>query len=479
MIERLNNERCGSLLLEGVIAIGIFAIFLGGIGLSLVLGERTTIASGDRMRGVFYAEKQLEAVRQMRATNFSLLTAGLHGLALSDTGWNFSGTGNISNGYRGSVTVTVRDTDWVDVESSVRWNFGASRSGSVVLNTAVTDWRKTVTIGNWQNMTQIGSINDAASSGFRNVTAWGNYAFVSGEYSGGGKGLAIYNITDPTHPIRVNSFFHLSGGSYGAVISGNKLYLATDDPAAEVQVFDVSSPETFTLSNLIASYDLPGSGRARSVIVSGSTIIVGCASDAVEKELYTLSMSTNNVITLQGSLTMTGSVLDLALRSTSLYAATSNNGGELLVVNLADLAHPTFASGVGIDLTDVQDGNSVAASGTGILLGRVNGSTIDELTFFRIGATAVPSSPPGPWTLEIGADVNDVLIIPGSRYAFIASNASSYQLKVVDLQKFALGQDPIVQIFDAPAAIKGLTYDWLHDRLYAVTTRALLVFAPN
>ena len=109
----------GSLLLEAIIAVGIFAIFLGGIGLSLVLGERSTVASGDRTRAVFLAEQQLEAVRQMRLQNFSMLSAGTHGLVQTGTGWSFSGLSALKNGYRSSIVITQHATDWIDVLSTV------------------------------------------------------------------------------------------------------------------------------------------------------------------------------------------------------------------------------------------------------------------------------------------------------------------------------------------------------------------------
>ncbi|MBP9850240.1 MAG: hypothetical protein KBC47_00950, partial [Candidatus Peribacteraceae bacterium] len=141
--------RPGSLLLEAIIAIGIFALFLGGIGLSLILGERSTILSGDRTRATFLAEQQLEAVRQMRSENFSSVTTGDHGLTLNASGWSWSGTLVKNNGYTSWVTVTSKGADWLEVASRVTWDFGNTRSGSILMTTQLTNWQKIATVGNW------------------------------------------------------------------------------------------------------------------------------------------------------------------------------------------------------------------------------------------------------------------------------------------------------------------------------------------
>ena len=63
----IGKRRKGTLLLEAIIAIGIFGLFLGGIGVALVLGEKTTISAGDYAKASYLAEQALESVRQMQA----------------------------------------------------------------------------------------------------------------------------------------------------------------------------------------------------------------------------------------------------------------------------------------------------------------------------------------------------------------------------------------------------------------------------
>lgn len=471
--------RPGSLLLEAIIAIGIFAIFLGGIALSLLVGERSTIVSGDRGRGAFLAEQQLEAVRQMRSTNFDSVTTGAHGVSLVGNSWAFSGTSITTNGYKTKVDVVSKGTDWLEVSSTVTWDFGNTRSGSVVLTSYLTNWRKTATVGNWSAMTRIANLSIGGTPEYQKIAVSGTYAFVTSSRASGGKGLYVFDISNPASPVRIAATFDLGASAYGIVASGNRLYLATDDPLKEVQVYDIASPATLTAGNLLKSYDLAGTGKARSVAVYGANVFIGSLDDAPNHQLTALLMSETGPMTLQSSLSMSGSVLGLMLQDGYAYVANAYNVGELQVVDIFDPTAMTFAPGVGIDLTNTQDATAIGASGTSALIGRLSGAAIDELTLYDIGPAPVPSPPPGPWTLEIGGDVNSLATVYGSKYAFVGGSADAAQLRVLDLVKFALGQAPVVKTYDALATMQGLFYDWQTDRLFGVTSDNLMIFAPG
>lgn len=471
--------RQGSLLLEAIIAIGIFALFLGGIGLSLILGERSTSVSGDRTRAAFLAEQQLEGVRQMRATSFASVTTGTHGLKLDASGWSWSGTLVKNNGYTSWVTVTSKGTDWLEVESNVTWNFGNTRSGSVLMTTQLTDWKKVATVGNWAAMSKIAQSSVSGSPEFQSIVVSGTFAYITGIRDAGDSGLYVYNIANPASPERVASTFDLGASAYGIAAAGNRLYIATDDATKEVQVYDITDPTNLTTANLLNSYDLPGSGQARSIAVYGTNVFVGSLQDAPNDQFTAISMSETGPMTLLSSLNVSGSVLGLALQDGYAYLANGYNVGEFQVVDIFDPENMIFAPGVGIDMTDVQDGSAMATTGTSALIGRVNGGSIDELTLYDIGSSPVPSPPPGPWTLEIGGDVLSLSTVYGSKYAFVGGSANNAQIKVLDLVQFAQGAAPVIKTYDANTTIEGLFYDWQTDRLFAVSTDTLFVFAPG
>ncbi len=473
------QKRSGSLLLEAIISIGIFAIFLGGIGLALVLGERSTTLSGDRTRAAFLAEQQLEAVRQMQAVSYASVTTGDHGLKLNASGWSWSGTLVKNKGYTTWVTVTSKGTDWLEVTSNVKWNFGNTRSGSLALSTQLTNWKKIATVGNWSTMTKIAQSTISGTPDFQSIAINGTFAYITSTQASGGKGLYIYDITNPASPVRVASSFDLGTSAYGITSANNRLYLATADTEKEVQVYDITNPTSLTTANMVNSFDLAGSGKARSIAVYGSNVFVGSLNDPPHHQLTAIQMSESGPMTLLSSLAMSGSVLGVALHNGYAYIANSYNVGEFQVVDIFDAENMNFAPGVGIDMTDTQDGNIMAVSGTSALIGRLNGSTIEELTLYDIGLSPVPSPPPGPWTLETGGDIRAIATIYGSKYAFIGGAMSSNQIRVLDLIKFAQGTAPVVKNYDTAATIRGLVYDWQTDRMFAVSSSSLYVFASG
>lgn len=471
--------RRGSLLLEAIIAIGIFALFLGGIGMTLVLGERTTILAGDRTRAAFLAEQQLEAVRQMRSSDFDSVTTGNHGLTLTASGWSWSGTLVQNNGYTSWVTVTSKGTEWLEVASNIRWNFGNTRSGSILMTTQLTDWKKVASVGNWAAMTEIAQSTLSDTPEFQSIAVSGSFAYVTSTQDSGGKGLYIFDISNPASPVRVASAFDLGASAYGVTVVDNRLYLATDDSTKEVQVFDLTDPANLTVGNLINTFDLPGSGQARSIAVYGNNVFVGSLLDPPNDSLTAISMSETGPMTLLSSLSVSGSVLGLALHDGYAYLANSYNVGEFHVVDIFDPESMTFAPGIGIDMSDVQDGIAMATTGTSALIGRVSGSSIEELVLYDIGYAPVPDPPPGPWSLETGGDVRSITTIFGSQYAFIGGSMGSNQIRVLDLVKFAQGAAPVVKNYDTASTINSLYYDWLTDRLFAISTDTLFVFAPG
>jgi hypothetical protein len=324
-----------------------------------------------------------------------------------------------------------------EVVSKVKWNFGNTRSGSLVQTTQITNWKKVATVGNWAAMTKIASPQLSGTPDFQSIVVSGTYAYITGIRGTGDKGLYIYNVSNPASPVRVASTFDLGSSAYGIAAVDNRLYIATDSATQEVQVYDITDPTNLTNANLINSYDLPGSGKARTIAVYGNNVFVGTLNDPPNNQLYALLMSETGPMTLQSSLAMSGSVLGLALQDGYGYIANSYNVGELQVVDIFDPENITFAPGVGIDLTDVHDGISMATTGTSALIGRVNGGSIDELILYDIALSPVPSPPPGPWTLDIGGDANSIATVFGSKYAFVGSSANNAQVKVLDLVKFA------------------------------------------
>lgn len=472
-------RRDGSLLLEALIAIGIFSMFLAGAGLALLGGEASTVKAGDHARATFLASEQLEILRYVRDDDLQNLSPGVYGVQEDAGTWSIIDEPVQRGGFLTSIDLTAVDDGWLSARSHVSWNFGKNRSGSVLLHTYLTDWQEPRTVGNWSALSTAGTLTLAGTPDLRAVVADDSYAFLGGTTSGGGPGLFIVNVSNPALPVRVASSFNLGAGVYGLAIVGDRLYLATDDPSAEVQVFDIASPSTLALTNIVNSYDLPGSGRARAIAVYGDTVYVGATESPPEPQFYALRMSETGPMTLLDALDVEGGVTGISLLDGYAYLSTTDNAGELKVVDTFDPSDLSYAPDEGVDLSDVYDATLVHAFGTSAVLGRIQGSSIAEFSLYDIASTPVPTPPPGPWTLELAADVHSFAVLPGLPTAFIGSSTTAAQLRVIDLAAMVRGTSSVLTSVNVGAAVLGLWYDVLHDRLLAVTSTTLRIFTPG
>ena len=468
----------GYLLLEALIATGVFAIFIGAISFALFYGQEGALKSGDRVRAVFLTEEALGAVRAIRDKDFADLLPGQHGTCIgADGAWELCGSESVTtDGYTTRLTLEALFADHVRATAETRWDFGMTRTGSVVLMEEFTNWRVEKPIGNWALPSIRGSYVDTTQLLFNAVAVAGDYAFVTSE---NGAGLYVFDLTDPANPTRVAGGFSLGAAGYKLAIDGTTLYVCTATDGAEVQIFDISSPSLLSMDKRIATINLPGSGRARSLAIFGGTLFVGATESGTESELYAYNVSNPLSPQLLDELEDTGSHFDISLHDGYAYVATSMDSLELRVVDVFDPEDLAFASGGGFNLTDVHDARTLSAVGDKVLVGRRSGDVIEELVLLDISRGPVPSSPPGPWYQEISANANGVATEPGERYAFLASDNLSSEFQVIDLQAFALGQSPVIaQSHPNKGGGRAVAYDPLHDRVLFATDKALIIYVP-
>lgn len=472
--------RRGSLLLEAVLSIAVFAIFLAGIGLSLFVGQESTISGADRVRAVFLAEEALEGARHLRDDDFANLTPGTHGITVGSDGlWALTSQPVTTDGYTTTLTLTSHSETWIEATAEVTWDFGRAHSGSVLLSTYLTNWKVVAQSGNWSSLHPIASFSGGTAAHFNHILVQGNYAYVTGDISAGGKGLYVFDISNPASPQQIASSFDLLASGYDMTIQGNHLIIATDSTSSEIQVFDISSPASLTTSHLSGSIDLPGSGLARTIDSFNGVIFTGGNQNLTDNELFSLYLSSTGALSLLGSLNIDANISDINLRDGYAYLATSQDNAELQVADVFDPEVLTFVPGTGLDLTDVYDGKITHTFGTSALIGRMNGTTISELTLYSIADSPLPVTPPGPWTLEVGGDANTLETDPTGTYGFLGSSLSTGELKVLQMSLFSSGGNPVLLTYDAPATITSLAYDWVSDRLFIVTATNLFVFAPG
>lgn len=474
------QARPGSLLLEALLGVVIFSFFLSAVGVSLIIGQEGSINAGDRVRGVLYAQKTIEASRSIRDGSFSSVTAGTHGMTLSPSTWMYAGTGTVAGNYTMKVAVSSLGTGWLQLTGQASWKRGYNRAGSAALVTELTDWRTAGSIGNWGSITLESSYAGAGTPLFTSGVVAGNTLFVAGDASSGGNGLYLLDISNTASPARLASSFNLGYTAYALAVRGKRLYVLTSDPSAEIKAYDITTPSSFSSSSLVTTYNLPGSARGRAMVLDGTTLLVGSTYSAVsgEQELNAFNVTNSGSVVLYGGLDDTGGVNGIAVTGTAAYLATTLDTGELRVADIENPASPVLAAGNGYNLSDrTSDGLSVAVTGTSALIGTQANSGIQEMVLFDTENAGVPVPPPGPWYHEGSGSLVGIGMDPTRCVAFLAAQSGHKALQVVNMRnKNSL---PEVAAYDATALGRGLLYDPVRDRLYLFTSASVYIFKPG
>lgn len=236
------TSRKGFLLMEAMLGVAVFGIFVTVIGGSRLVGQEWTVASGNRVRATFFAEEALNATRTIQGTDFSVLTnpgisdGNPHGLVfnLVTNAWSFVGTESLVDLYTTSVVVVKLGNDWVRVTATTTWIQENGLPGTVTLSTELTDWRKEDYIGDWSSVTLEGSYTVTGSLAplFNRVAIHGNTAYVTSDVSDGGAGLYVFDITSLASPQLVKTI-NLGYEAHDLAVIGGEAIAMNDTGKSE------------------------------------------------------------------------------------------------------------------------------------------------------------------------------------------------------------------------------------------------------
>lgn len=434
------------------------------------------MGGGDRVRAVSMMHEGMEVARAVRDGSFASLTTGQHGYYINASQqWAFTGALVTRTGsYTVSLDISSAGTNWAQVTSLVKWKHGYNRSGSILITGDLTNWRTNTGPGNWSTVALDGSYTAVGSVSYNSAAVSGNYAYVTSETSGGGAGLYVFDISNTASPARVASSFSLGSAGYGVAIKGRTLYVLTNDASSEIQVYDITSPTTLSVGNLITSYNLSGSSLGLSLALRGPTLFVGAQQDATFKELYAFDVRNTGAILPMGNLEISANVNGIALTGTSAFLATSDTAAEMKVVYAQTGTALSFPTNHDYNVTSTEVGRSVFATGTAAILGRQKGS-IQEMMLAL--TTSVPMSAPGPWYHEGSGSLVGISADPAGCYAFLAADSSKKAFQVANLRDTSLPELTTYDSTNGPA--RGIFYDIVRDRAFVLTRGAVLILRPG
>lgn len=446
MKKALSVTNSGFSLVEVVLSGSLFALLLSAFVGALVFGSENTRLGGERVRAAFLAEEGLEAVRSIRDGRFADLRDGVHGLAITSRGWEFSGTEDGTGIFRRQVSIAPVDISTKQVTASVFWPATPGRSGAISMATYLTHWL----LGDWRSPAGEGSANPSGGENGLKIQSQGDYAYLV--RNGGSPDFAVIDVRDPLN-YRLAGSLSLAGAPRNLAISGNYAYVAGAEDSQELQIVDIRDPENLSLAG---SYNAPGIADGSSVAVRGNfTYLVRPVSPTAE--FIVIDVSNPSAPAECRRVELGASANDVAVIGDYAYVASS--GDELQFINIAVPCSAFLESA--LNLPGTSDGLSAAASPTTLLLGRGNGQ------LFAFDISADPTPPTYRGGISAGGAVNDISLGNSGTFAFLAAGNAAAEFQVIDIIDPALPS--LVGSLNLSAALNGAAYDETLDRAFGAS----------
>ncbi|MBI5356235.1 prepilin-type N-terminal cleavage/methylation domain-containing protein [Candidatus Collierbacteria bacterium] len=194
------NLQAGFSLVEVLLAVSVFALIVTGLVGGLIYGQQSTALAGQRARAAVLADEGLEAVRNIRDENYSNLTDGTFGLAISANQWVFSGTSDATDIFTRAVTISAAGANRKLVTSAVTWQQNPQRDGSVTLTTYLSNWAAS---GGGGPPSSCAAYCQSLPAGYTDGTCRQNTQQCSNNseiYESGGDSICVTNFPgDPSH----------------------------------------------------------------------------------------------------------------------------------------------------------------------------------------------------------------------------------------------------------------------------------------
>lgn len=422
-------------LIEVLLALVIFVLFVGGI-FYLAVDVRDQSSQGRlKSEALTYAEEGLEAVRFIRDQDFWDLEDGTYGLLESGGTWSFSGTSDtIDAFYERSIVIdpvyrdvdgNIASTGTLDpltkkVTSAVEWSWRGVVLDSVELTTYYTNWRG----DQWMLTT----CTEFASGTYSNSAA------VAASAPPDDNCVVSLTVSE-----QLGTFYHsVDVGEHAedVAISGNYAFISVEKTAEGLGVVDISDPET---AYLVLHKDVNGKGN--TVLVSGSTLYMGV--DSSSKGLAILDVSTPTSPTISSTVNIGGYGNEMFLVGTTLYTTSESSSTSFRAYNVSNPASPSSLGtfNVGTQTKAVQVSGSYAYIGTA-----------SSSSGFKILNVSNPASITSVSSLNLGASVNSIEI--NGSFAYVGLNTGTNAMKVVNISNPA--SPSVVATLNVGAKIEGM-----------------------
>jgi len=216
---------------------------------------------------------------------------------------------------------------------------------------------------------------------------------------------------------------------------------------------------------LRSSINLSSTADGRGVTVSGNYAYTGTLVSGSGGEFSVINIADPALPVFVRSLEIGADVNAVALSGPYAYLATSDNNRELIIVNIADPANPFIAGSY--NSVGSLDGAAVAVSGTTVALGTRNNTGGTGREVYLLNA-ANPALPTLSASMEVGANVNSLVFLPGG-YIGAATANDAKELMVINTN--VPGNLTEVQSYNTSSGADGLSIAFLNNTHIALCTQ--------
>lgn len=445
----LSQRRDGFTIVEVILAMGLFAIVVGGGVGAAVRAFSANRLGEEESQALFLANEGIEAARAIADRDYFNLVNGTYGLATGEGIWEFSGSSQalgkftrqvvISNVFRDAQGKIVSSGGTLDlftkrVESRVSWNFVPSRTEAIALKTYFTYWLESICEwGDTAELTQVGGLNLTGNINATDieVAEEGEVGYVTGE--GGGQTGVFFtlDLTNPLNPQTAGSLTGLSKVVDGVAVSGNYAYLATAISTQELMVVNVSNPAS---PAVVGSSGTPAGAALDVATINGFVYLGVTNNNGPEFFSYNVSNPANPAVL--GTYEVGKDVSAISVAGSRAYLAVTTTGSgqsNLLVLDISNPANITeIGSYAAPGVPPGAKGEAVFYSG-GVVHMVISGSASSPLYYLLDASDPANISMIGSLPAQGGMQaINDVET--GSGFALLATDKAADAILIVDIR---------------------------------------------
>jgi Tfp pilus assembly protein PilV len=402
-------------------------------------------------------------------------------------------TGTWVNGitYNTSTVISNETQCAKQISVNVAWAAEHGRPLTTTLSSTLTnvplmlalggDCASDLPAGGWTLPTTMGSIDLGPGEAATGIDVINKIVFLSAEASAAAKpDFFVVDATDGTNPN-----FTMPAPDYG-LNTGPGLnaidvvrdqttgkifaYVANNKTSQQLQIIDVDAVNNFVNPTIVGSVSLQPAplgtnSEGRSIFYYDKKVYIGTnylpaiPPNPPRPEFHIFDVSDPTLPVEIGSYDVNHNINNIIVNGRYAYLATSDNFGEVWILDISNPASPTFVSN--FDATGNEDGESIYLVGSTLYLGRDQAPSsrpdfyiLDITNPASIGVLGSKNLSMNPGTAKVSA------IRVSGRFAFLATSNSNQEFLVFDVSNPANIPPTIISNnFNFPQVATGVDFE--------------------